>query len=259
MKHGFIGFGNLGKAIYFGLKNNNEEDSFGYVSRNNLHTEITSFENISKLTSFAEVIWICVKPQELENILKELKTSNIDNKLIISCVAGKNINYIKSQLNKDVDILRIMPNLAIAYNKSIIAYHTNNVNSILVNHIKIKLKNLGEIVELPEKNFDLFTAIFGSGPAFLLTIMKSIKEKINELNLSEEQTNKLLLELINGTNIYFENNKEKTIEELILNITSKGGTTEAGLNYLKEQKIDKLFLNVITEAEKKSKEITEKY
>ena len=76
---------------------------------------------------------------------------------------------------------------------------------------------------------------------------------MNKLDISEETTDELLIELVMGTITYFQKNHAKTsIEDLIKNIASKGGTTEAGLNYLKKNKVDKLFENVIITAENKS-------
>ncbi len=255
MKHGFIGFGNLAQAIHQGLKSN-KEHSFAYVSKNNLHKKIQSFENLSQLISFADVIWLCIKPQNLTEVLTKLKSIDLKDKIIISPVAGKSIDTIENYLSKNVTVIRIMPNLAIAYKKSVIAYCVNTKNHKLLKSLKKDLKTLGKIVELQEEHFDLFTAIFGSGPAFLLTILQALKNKICKLEISDQKANDLLIELIVGTTIYLQENCAKqSINDLIKNITSKGGTTEAGLKYLKKNNIEKLFENVITEAQKKSKEI----
>ena len=174
----------------------------------------------------------------------------------MSPVAGKSISVIENYVGKNVTIVRIMPNLAVAYKKSVTAYCTNNKQAKLFKSVKKNLMTLGKVVELPERHFDLFTAIFGSGPAFLLTILQALKNKISELGISDREANDLLIELIIGTITYFkENCTQKSIDNLIKDITSKGGTTEAGLNYLRKNNLDQLFEKVILEAQKKSKEI----
>ena len=88
--------------------------------------------------------------------------------------------------------------------------------------------------------------------------MNVFKSKINELEIPEEESNRLLIELMKGATEYFQKNHgKKDIDELIRNITSKGGTTEAGLNYFKENDLSPLFGNVIIATQKRSKEINE--
>jgi len=67
----------------------------------------------------------------------------------------------------------------------------------------------------------------------------------------------LLLELMQGTTLYFaHNHKDYSIEELIRNITSKGGTTQAGLEYFCTQKIGKHFEGVLDAARRRSEEMS---
>ena len=75
MKYGFIGFGNLAKAIWTGLKDDKDIE-FAYTDKTNNLEEIKSFGNISLLVSFSDVIWLCIKPQNLNEVLEELKNFN---------------------------------------------------------------------------------------------------------------------------------------------------------------------------------------
>lgn len=260
MNYGFIGFGNMAKAIYHGLKND-KGINFAYVSKDNKHQEISSFDSLEKLVSFADVIWLCIKPQDLTEILEELKTMNLENKLLISIIAGKEIKFIEDHLDQKTAIVRTMPNMAIAYNKSVTAYCLNQQalqekHQEAVGQIKKNLSDLGEAVEIPEEKFDLFTAIFGCGPAFLLETMKAFKKKTSKLELEDQKVNDMLIELLSGTLTYFqENKKEKSITELIQAITSKGGVTIEGLKNFQENKLGELFEKVIETAENKSKEM----
>ena len=256
MKYGFIGFGNLAKAIYEGSKEN-KEINFAYIDKTNKFKNIKKLKGMKELVSFSDVIWLCIKPQNLSEVLENLKKIDLTGKIIISPVAGKSISFIEASLNKNVAIIRIMPNLAIAYRKSVTAYCTNNRKNILEEKVKKNLSKLGKVVELPEKSFDLFTAIFGSGPAFILEILKVFEDKIDKLKIKEIESMDLLLELIFGTLTYLKENKDqKTISELVERITSKGGTTEAGLKSFKKNNLNKSLENIIISAQKRSKEIS---
>jgi len=252
MKYGFIGFGHLAKAIYKGLKN--EPIDFAYVSKDNDFKEIRSFETIKDLTHYADVVWLCVKPQDLIPVLEELRTANLAKKMIVTPVAGKSIRFIEGYVGAHITIARIMPNLATAYGKSVTAY-ADNSETELTKTVMTDLKKLGEVVELEERHFDLFTAIFGCGPAFLLEILGVFKMKMGDLGISGNEANSLLSQLVTGTLTYLENNSEKSIPELIDQIASKGGTTEAGLKSFRENNLNNLIGSVIESARKRSQEI----
>lgn len=233
-----------------------EGHSFCYFSKSNSNKEVVSCDSIGELASKSDVIWLCVKPQNLLEVLSFLKCEKLEDKIIVSPVAGKSIKYISENLGKNTPIIRIMPNLAIEYGSSVTAYASNETECKLRNHIRTLLEGSGKLIEVGEDFFDLFTAIFGSGPAFLLKLLDVQKMKIMELGFEESVVNSLLVGLMKGTTDYFrENCDSSSIDKLIGNIASKGGTTEAGLNYLRDNNIGKLFENVIDMAQKRSVEI----
>lgn len=255
MKHGFIGFGNLARAVYLGLKE--EKDIvFAYFSRTKKEIDINFYSNLHEIVLYADVLWIVVKPQDLAGILSQLKEIDIKKKLIISPVAGKSISYIEQFLGNDQIIVRIMPNLAMAYKASVTAFCTNHPGNEYTESIYNLLGKIGKTVKLDEEGFDLFTSVFGSGPAFILAFIQIFKEKMQEFNLPGPLLDELLLELTRGTTLYFmENQKEYSIEELIKNITSKGGTTQAGLNHFRDHEIGKHFKGVLDAARNRSEEL----
>jgi len=256
MKQGFIGFGNLAKAIYRGLKEEKEME-FAYFARSKKEEPIPYYETMDSLVAASDVIWLAVKPQDLGGILTQLKECNREGKTIVSPVAGKSIAYIERYLGKEQLVVRIMPNLAIAYRKSVTAFTANRPADEKAREIFALLGKLGKAVELEESGFDLFTSIFGSGPAFILAFIQIFKDKMQEFNLPGPLLDELLLELTQGTTLYFaQNQKDYSIEELIRNITSKGGTTQAGLEYFRTHKIGKHFEGVLDAARSRSEEMS---
>ena len=256
MKHGFIGFGNLARAVYMGLK---EEDDieFSYFARSSKNVDIKFYPKMEELVANVDILWLTVKPQDLSTILEDLKKYNLSNKTIISPVAGRSVDFIEGYLGKNQLIIRIMPNLAMAYKSSVTAFYSNqpdNEKGELVFNI---LGKLGKVVKLEEGAFDLFTSLFGSGPAFILAFIQIFKDKMKEFNLSGSLLDELLLELTRGTTLYFlQNQKDYSIEQLIKNITSKGGTTQAGLDYFRSHEIGKHFEGVLDAARNRSEELS---
>jgi pyrroline-5-carboxylate reductase len=256
MKYGFIGFGNLAKAVYQGLERVNGIE-FAYFTRSKKGVKMHYFDRIEELVSFADVIWIAVKPQDIGGILEQLQPLKLEEKVIVSPVAGKSIAFIEKYLGNRVPIVRIMPNLAIAYRKSVTAFATNQPHNPHTEAIFDILSQLGKAVKLNEEGFDLFTSVFGSGPAFILAFIQIFKEKMREFELPGNVLDELLLELTQGTTQYFaENQLNYSIEELIRNITSKGGTTQAGLEYFRQHEIGRHFEGVLDAARRRSEEMS---
>jgi pyrroline-5-carboxylate reductase len=177
----------------------------------------------------------------------------LKNKVIVSIIAGKTIGFIEKSLWTDTWIVKIMPNLAIEYKKSVTAFCSNHRDSI-TESIRNDLWKLWKVIELEEEKFDSFTAVFWSGPAFLLEILKPFQSKINELWLSDREGGELLEELLGGTFEYFSNRKEKSMNNLIDSITSKWWVTQAGLECFNSKGGHKLIENILSTAENKTKE-----
>lgn len=256
VKHGFIGFGNLSKAVYQGLKEE-EGIEFAYFARGPRQADILYHEKIEDLVAFADVIWLMVKPQDLSVILEQLAPLPRSGKIVVSPAAGKNITFIERYLGQEQLIIRIMPNLAMAYRKSVTAFASNHPEKENAMAIFNLLGKLGKVVALEESGFDLFTAVFGSGPAFILSFIHIFKEKMREFSLPGPLLDELLLELTQGTTLYFTKNQQNySIEQLIQNITSKGGTTQAGLDYFRTHEIGKHFEGVLDAARKRSEEMS---
>lgn len=256
VKHGFIGFGNLAKAVYQGLKEE-ENIEFAYFARSRKEVDIPYYDRIGDLIAFADVIWVMVKPQDMSTVLEELRPYDRTGKAIVSPAAGRNIAFIERYLGKEQLIIRIMPNLAMAYRKSVTAFATNQPENKNATEIFTLLGKLGKAVQLEESGFDLFTAVFGSGPAFILSFIQVFKDKMQEFNLPGPLLDELLLELTQGTTLYFaQNQKSYSIEQLIQNITSKGGTTQAGLDYFRTHEIGKHFEGILDAARNRSEEMS---
>lgn len=256
MNYGFIGFGNVSNAIYQGLKEENDV-LFAYFSRTRKTVDIPFKESVQALVEFSDVIWLGVKPQDLADVLVQMQPCDLSKKIIVSPVAGKSIAFIARYLGTHTAIVRIMPNLAIAYKKSVTAFATNQPENSHTEKLFFQLSKLGKAVKLDESGFDLFTSVFGSGPAFILSFIQIFKDKMHAFDLSGELLDELLLELARGTVHYFaENQQNYSIEQLIQRITSKGGTTEAGLKYYTENRIGKRFEGVLEAARQRSVEMS---
>ena len=97
---------------------------------------------------------------------------------------------------------------------------------------------------------DSFTALFGSGPAYIMYFIESLMkcEKFDSIN--EEDKSLLILNLLSSTSkmlLVTEN-----ISNLRKKVTSEGGTTEAAIKLFENRNFMEIMKDAIQEATKKS-------
>jgi pyrroline-5-carboxylate reductase len=51
--------------------------------------------SLKELISFSDVVWLCVKPQVLAEVLEDMKGINLKEKVVVSVIAGKSIGFIE--------------------------------------------------------------------------------------------------------------------------------------------------------------------
>lgn len=206
-----------------------------------------------------DIVFVALKPQDSKDILveffKEKRFSK--NTVFVSIVAGKKINFYTSIFGKKIKIVRSMPNLAVIENQGVVAYLSKNLSDFEIHDIKYIFSLFGEVVELKnEKDFDSFTAIFGSGPAYIFYLQEIFLKITSTLNIDEKISSNLVKKLFLGSSI-LSNNSNLSFSDLRDSVTSKNGTTESALSILrKKNNLEKIFYKAIKMASKRSKELS---
>lgn len=201
----------------------------------------------------SDVVFICVKPQDIDKVLEEIK-DNSGNKIIVSIAAGIKTKYIESRL-KNARVIRVMPNVAClaAEMAGGISKGKNATKKDLEIIIKI-LRNTGKIFAVNEDLMDIVTAISGSGPAFFAYFIKAFEEAGVKNGLSRKIVLKLASQTALGTaKLILE--KNMTPEELINMVTSPKGTTVAGLEVLDRSNAKEILEKAVEAAARRSREL----
>jgi pyrroline-5-carboxylate reductase len=188
-----------------------------------------------------------VKPQDFENLLKEIK-DYAKTKLVMSIAAGITTDYIEKCLTK-ARIIRIMPNLPLKVNKGMICIcKGKTANEKDLTFAKQLFKSMGEVLILEEKMMDAATAISGSGPGYLYDFcenknVKDIRKYAREffipqliasarnIGFSSQEAEMLATFTAEGS-IFFLEKAKLSPAEAKKQVASKGGTTEAALEIL---------------------------
>ena len=151
-----------------------------------------------------------------------------------------------------------MPNTPASLRKGVTALTKNN---LIDSEDKKKAEKIfgavGVTCWLKEDSFDLFTALISSGPAYIFYLIEAFQGAAKELNLEENLTKKLIVEMIKGS-ATLAGESEDNPSLLREKVTSPGGVTEKALEILNEKRVNQHFVEAILEGASKSKSLGEK-
>jgi len=206
----------------------------------------------------ADLVFLCIKPQDSQAVLEEFAATKNFHKdtIFISILAGKEIKFFENIFGKNSKIVRSMPNLPIQYSQGIFAYLCNkNIKKAEIKNLQKIFENFGCAFEVEnEKSFDLVTAIFGSGPAYIFLLQEVFAEFAAQI--SKENSDELVKKLFLGSSL-MSAFAEENFAQLRQSVTSKAGTTEAAIKTLqKNSALKNIFKKAISAAEKRSKELS---
>ena len=258
MKIAFIGYGNMANALVSSiLTSKNITLSSDIHIFHNKNKDIYELDNCKFLQSGQDcennfdIIFLCVKPKDIESAIKENSHIFLDNQTIISVAAGITINSIKGFIQKNVLIARAMPNLCAFFNESITGLcMQSNMDDNTKDLVENIFKNIGYVRKINENEMHSFTALYGSGPAYIMYFIESFIECENFDSISSDDKALLILQLLNSTSKLLLTTKD--ISELRSKVTSKGGTTESAIKVLEENNFSEILEEAIKSARKKS-------
>ena len=247
-KIGVIGCGNMGSALVENLRkrsaaleifvfDKDQEKQNSLVKGFKVQPSVA----IQTLVSFCDVIIIAVKPQDIDDVLSLLK--GISGKLVISIAAGVTISSLESFLTDKVAVVRAMPNLNALIGRSVTALSFNSAVGEEDKNLALEIfQAVGEVVFVKESLMNAVTAISGSGPAFVAYLIKGLGEgALNKIFIQEAEKfgieHSIALKLANGTVSGTQEMLRVNLDPdiLIKRVSSKGGTTEAGMKVLEQK------------------------
>ena len=132
----------------------------------------------------------------------------------------------------------------------------NYVNKSDIAKAKLVFEHVGEVAEINEKDIDIFTALIGSGPAYIFYLIESLLESSDGLELSKEEKIHLLSSMISGA-ANLAKTSEDSPEILRKKVTSPGGVTQKAIEEFESNNLKEMIKRTMHEAEKKSIELGE--
>lgn len=242
MKIGFIGAGNMGRAIIDGwLKTKAVKPDELYI--HSAHT--ASYEPYAKANGLhampsnlavaeaADVIVLAVKPDITLKVLKAVKPAITAGKWVITMVSGIELADYEAVVGK-LPILRIMPNVNVAIGEGMTALVGNQ--SLTADQYAAGQKlfdAIGETSEISEKHFSTFSALAGSSPAYVYFFIDAMARAGVKHGLDKATATKIAAQATLGS-AKMVLASDKIPFDLIDQVSSPGGTTVAGLLAMEE-------------------------
>jgi pyrroline-5-carboxylate reductase len=265
MKIAILGAGNMGLSFsksflkYELIKPENlhlitrNESKFAKISEEFPNSKISTFQDVKDLD--ADLVIVAVKPQDFQNVVDNIQFSLKNDQMVLSIMAGIKIEKIQKLLNHPM-VVRAMPNSPTLLGMGITGYTSAEGISFnqLIN-VERLLNSTGRSVYLEnEELLDGVTALSGSGPAYFYYIVDAMIKAGVEMGIDENLSKLFVKQTMLGA-YHLMNNSEKNLEELINDVASKGGTTEAALKTFEENNFKEVLKKGILNAEKRAKEL----
>lgn len=260
----FIGGGNMAQALIGGLLSRGLPTTRITVSdpveqiRHVLEEKgiQTTTDNVEAIKN-ADVVVLAVKPQVLATVLQPLN-GLLSDKLVISIIAGAEIQTISDLIGGSQRIVRVMPNTpalvqtgahGIYASEAVDAEDRELTSQILAaTGLTIWVEN--------EAQIDAVTAVSGSGPAYFFYLMESMIRAGKNLGLDEKVATALTLQTALGA-AQMAITSSNSPAELRKNVTSPNGTTQAALEVFDRAQISQNIQAALAAAQKRSQELAQ--
>ena len=260
---GFIGCGKMAEAIIRGIIKSGTFTSEGiFISdiccerttmmKEELGLNICT-DNI-ELVKKSGVIVLSVKPNTAAKILEEVGHV-VEDRLVVSIMAGKTVSFIQSSLTPESKVIRVMPNspATVGLGMSAICGNSNVTNNEF-EKVESIFNSIGKVTRVEESQMDVVTAVSGSGPAYVFQFAEWMISAGVKHGLDQETATMLVKQTILGAANLMEE-AEDSPSQLRKNVSCKGGTTLAGLSMFYADNTGETVDRVILSAKSRSIEL----
>ena len=266
-KLGFIGAGNMGEALVKGLIATKAAAPGQILVSARRRERIEEMEKLygvrggtnSEVARHGDVVVLAVKPQILDQVLREIGGDVSGEKLIVSVAAGVPNAAIERRLHPPVRIVRAMPNTpaTVAAGATAMALGEHATDADLAT-AKTIFDSVGLTVVLEESQLDAVTGLSGSGPAYLFLIIEALADAGVKVGLSRRASMQLAAQTVLGSaKLLIESGQHPGM--LKDGVTSPGGTAIAGLHTLEAGGLRNVLMNAVEAATRRSRELGEEF
>jgi len=264
LKIGFLGAGKMATALAKGFVNAKllspelilASDLIAHA-RNAFTKEVgakTTAYN-PDVPKFAQVVVLAVKPDQVSDLLKEVRSVFSEKHLLISIAAGVPIAKLESALGPGARIIRVMPNTPALVGASATAYAPGKAALPEDSQLAQKLfATVGLAFQVKEAWLDAVTGLSGSGPAYAFLMIEALSDGGVAAGLPRDIATRLAAQtLLGSARMVLETGQHPgALKDMV---TSPGGTTIEGIHELEKGKVRGALMNAVRAATEKSRKL----
>ncbi len=263
---GFIGFGHMAQVICEGLEKARliarsqilfHRRDPTKAKRNEQEFRITA-TSLAHLVEHSDLLLICVRPNQVEGVLKEIGDFPCNEKMFISVAAGVPISFIQKQLSPKAQVARAMPNVAseVGEGMTLLSF-AKGASMDFQSMAEILFGAFGRAMKIPETFMDVGCALAGSGPAFVLELIEAMAREGVKEGLTYAQALEIAAQTFFGAaKLVLQGSLPP---DLLHSIATPGGTTQAGLDAMRRAGVSVHFSEAIASAAERSSQISDQF
>ena len=236
MKVGFIGAGNMGSAMMASMKSQAElyvyDIAAAACEKAKLKFGAQITKDIQEVVAISDIVFVAIKPQFLDEILKQIKEAWSQEKILASIVAGKTLAFWQEILGEEAQIARIMPNTPAMVKEGMntVCFSASLQDPEIILDL---LSSTGRVMQLRENVMDAAMGVAGCGPAFVYMFIEALADAGVAGGLFRDQAYELAAQTVLGAaKMVLETGKHPA--ELKDAVCSPAGTTIRGVMALEK-------------------------
>ncbi len=216
---------------------------------------VATFKDNAASIKDADMVIICVKPQNTEEVFKEIGSLLNEKQILVSIMAGVKIARIEKYLSGPVPVIRAMPNTPSQVFEGMTALARGTHASL--EHVDLTqnlFQVVGRTVLLDEQYFDAVTGLSASGPAFIYIIIEALADGGVKCGLPRAVAFQLAAQMTLGAaKMVVETGQHPAV--LKDHVTTPAGCTIDGILKLEEGGVRIALIKAVTEAIKRAGEL----
>jgi pyrroline-5-carboxylate reductase len=203
----------------------------------------------------ADIVFVCVKPQVVQELMEQIRPNVSPRQLIISVAASVPTSQIEKALGGDIAVIRAMPNTPCVLGVGMTALCKGKFADAGQVETACALFNVvGKTVVVDEKHMDAVTGLSASGPAYIYIILESLAEAGVKVGLPREVATLLAAQTTLGAaTVVLETGDHPAL--LKDAVTTPAGCTIDGIMELEEGKLRVTLIKAVVKATQRAKEL----
>ena len=264
---GFIGAGNMASAIIGGIVKN------GLIEGQDICVSNPSMPKLEKLKNAygvrvtadnrtvakeaGDFLFLCVKPQFMQEVIDEIRDIVSEDTLVISIAAGRSLDYFEEGFDRPLKLMRIMPNTPALVGEGCTAVSLGKETSKPENTDQVEdalelIRSFGEAVVMPERLIDVAGQIGGASIAWFYLAMEGMADGAVAEGMPRDMAYKFAAAAMAGTGrLALETGDHPGVLKDM--VTSPGGSTIQGVRVLEERAVRGAFMDAVIRSSERAR------